>query len=186
VKKEKSPPKQKERVDTYYFPYDQETKRYQFMPFEDIPTSKEDFRRKEKEWLGFERALYKIGLTKDEVLDRIKKGLLPYKNEKEQRRKCEEVYQKAIWTGRKREVSPPPRILTAVKSKARKPDSSSRREDRKESESATSSRELRKRKRNHTSLPRKKRSHQCQHPQDRVQENAKRSSEKDQTGKDVD
>jgi len=110
------------------------------MPFEDIPTSKEDFRKKEKEELGFERALYKIGLNKDEVLDRIKRGLLPYKSEKEQRRKCEEVYRKAIWTGRKREVSPPPRILTAVKSKAKKPDSSFRKEERKEREKATSSR----------------------------------------------
>jgi len=46
VKKEKSPTKTKETVETYYFPYDRETKVYQFMPFEDIPTTREDFRNK--------------------------------------------------------------------------------------------------------------------------------------------
>jgi hypothetical protein len=35
---------------------------------------KEDYKKKEKEWLGFEGALNKIGLNKEEVLDRIKKG----------------------------------------------------------------------------------------------------------------
>ena len=84
MKKEKSPIKNKEKIETYYFPYDQETKVYQFMPFEDIPTTKEDCRKKEKEWTGFERALNKIGLNKEEVLDRIKRGLLPYKSKEEQ------------------------------------------------------------------------------------------------------
>ena len=69
VKKENSPIKKTEKIETYYFPYDQETKVYQFMPFEDIPTTKEDFRKKEKEWTGFERALNKMGLNKEEVLD---------------------------------------------------------------------------------------------------------------------
>jgi len=140
VKKEKSPTKQKEKVETYYFPYDQETKIYQFMPFEDIPTTKEDFRKKEKEWTGFERALNKIGLDKEEVLDRIKKGLLPYKSEKEQRRKCDEVYQKATWTGRKRDVSPPPRIMTAAKTKTKRPDDKPKEDERRRTkEKATSS-----------------------------------------------
>ena len=85
------------------------------MQFEDIPTTKEDFKKKEKEWIGFDRALYKIGLNKEEVLDRIKRGLLPYKSKEEQRRKCDEVYRKAIRTRRKREVSPPPRIMTAAR-----------------------------------------------------------------------
>ena len=58
MKKDKSPLKKREKVETYYFPYDQETKMYQFMPFEDIPTTREDFRKKEKEWIGFDRALY--------------------------------------------------------------------------------------------------------------------------------
>ena len=34
VKKEKPPVKEKEKVPVYYFPYDQDTKIYQFMPFE--------------------------------------------------------------------------------------------------------------------------------------------------------
>ena len=56
---------------------------FQFMPLEDIPTTNEDFRKKEKEWTGFERALNKIGLNKEEVLNRIKKGLPSYKNKEE-------------------------------------------------------------------------------------------------------
>ena len=71
VKKEKSPVKDDEKVQVYYFPYDRDTKIYQFTFLEDIPTTREDFRKQEKEWLGFEKALYKIGLNKDEVLDRI-------------------------------------------------------------------------------------------------------------------
>jgi len=43
------------------------------MFLEDIPTTKEDYKKKEKEWPGFERVLSKIGLDKEEVLDRIKK-----------------------------------------------------------------------------------------------------------------
>jgi hypothetical protein len=37
------------------------------MFFEDSPTTKEDYKKKEKEWTGFERALSKIGLNKEEV-----------------------------------------------------------------------------------------------------------------------
>ena len=62
------------------------------MFIEDIPTTKENYKKKEKEWLGFERALTKIGLDKDDVLDRIKRGLPPYKNKEDQKRKCEKVY----------------------------------------------------------------------------------------------
>ena len=113
---------------------------YKFMPLEEIPTNKEEFKKKEKEWLGFERALNNIGLKKEEVLERIKSGLRPYRSEREQRQRCDIVYQQVLRTGIRRDVSPPTRILTAVKSMARKPDSSSRREERKESEKATSSR----------------------------------------------
>ena len=110
------------------------------MPFEDIPTTNEDFKKKEKEWIGFDRALYKIGLNKEEVLDRIKRGLLPYKSKEEQRRKCDEVYRKATWTGRKRDVSPPPRIMTAAKTKIRRPDDQPKEEERRRTkEKATSS-----------------------------------------------
>ena len=122
VKKEKSPVKDDEKVEVYYFPYDRDTKIYQFMFLEDIPTTREDFRKKEKEWLGFERALYKIGLNKDKVLDRIKRGLLPYKNKDEQWRKREAVFKEATWTGRRKNVSPAPRIMTAAKSKKKRPD----------------------------------------------------------------
>ena len=37
------------------------------MFFEDIPTTRKDYKKKEKEWPGFERALSKIGLQKEEV-----------------------------------------------------------------------------------------------------------------------
>jgi hypothetical protein len=62
------------------------------MLIEDIPTTKDEYKKKEKEWLGFEKALSKIGLDKDEVLDRIKRGLLPYKDKEDQRRRCQRVY----------------------------------------------------------------------------------------------
>ena len=53
IKKEKSPLKGKGQIDTYYVPYKdnqgQGTKMYRFMSLEEIPTTKEDFRKKEKE-----------------------------------------------------------------------------------------------------------------------------------------
>ena len=124
----------------YYFPYDQDTKIYQFMFLEDIPTTREDVRKKEKEWLGFERALSKIGLHKEEVLDRIKRGLTPYRNTEDQRHKCEKVYKEVIWTGRRKTVSPPKRIMTAAKSKTKRPDEQHKADDKQRpKEKATSS-----------------------------------------------
>jgi hypothetical protein len=84
IKKEKSPEKFKGKTEVYYFPYDQGTKKYQFMFLEDVPTTREEYKTKEKEWLGFERALNKIGLDKDEVLHRIKKGLPPHIDREDQ------------------------------------------------------------------------------------------------------
>ena len=65
------------------------------MFLEDIPRTKDDYRKKEKDWIGFERALNKIGLD-EEVLDRIKRGLPPYKDREEQWRRCEKVYKDIV------------------------------------------------------------------------------------------
>jgi hypothetical protein len=126
------------------------------MSLEEIPTTKEDFKKKEKEWLGFERALNFIGLKGSDVLERIKRGQPPYRCERTQRHRCDIAYQQVLRTGRRGEGSPPSRILTAVKSKAKRPDSPPRRKERQEHEKATSSRTEKKEKESRKSTKKEK------------------------------
>ena len=64
----------------------------------------------------------KIGLDRDDVSDRIKRGLLPYKNKEDQKRKCEKVYKEMKSIAWKVTESPPRRIMTAAKSKTKRPE----------------------------------------------------------------
>ena len=62
--KRKSPIKEKLEIATTYLPPDSGKNRFTHMFLEDIPTSLDDVKKKEKEWEGFERALKNIGLNK--------------------------------------------------------------------------------------------------------------------------
>ena len=58
----------------------EQRKTFKFMHFQDIPRTESDFRKKDKEWLGFYYALERIGLKRKTVLDNIKKGIPVYQD----------------------------------------------------------------------------------------------------------
>ena len=100
----------------------EQQKKFKFMHFQDIPTSELDFKKKEKEWLGFDYALEKIGLTKKRVLDHIRKGIPVYqdKGAQENRRKREFEHLKKSQNQQetpKEQVT----VATTAKSKVKKP-----------------------------------------------------------------
>ena len=61
--KRKSPAKKQAKVETIYLPRDIGKNRFTYIFFEDILTNLDDFKRKEMEREGFERALKNIGLN---------------------------------------------------------------------------------------------------------------------------
>jgi hypothetical protein len=63
------------------------------MHFENIPRTEVDFKKKEKEWQGFEHALKRIGLDKRKTLDNLKKGLFIYQDKRAQEHRCKVEYE---------------------------------------------------------------------------------------------
>ena len=94
------------------------------MLFCNIPTTIEDFKRKEKEWEGFEKALRLIGLNKYTVLERQKKGRPPYKSKEEQDIKCQKGYKKYTNSPRRviTKLESNQYVMTKAKSKASRPE----------------------------------------------------------------
>ena len=84
-----------------------------------IPTTLEDFENKEKSWKGFKYALHVIGLDAEEVRRRLTHGKPPWKDEEEQKAKCQKAYLE--------HTMKPPKTLSRVtaqaKTKVEKPQS---------------------------------------------------------------
>ena len=70
----------------------QRQQRFKPMWMRHIPVSYEDFKDKEENWPGFDYALQNIGLDSD-VKRRLIEGKTPWKNEEEQKRRCQQGYQ---------------------------------------------------------------------------------------------
>jgi hypothetical protein len=66
-----------------------ESEGFRWMYFEDIPTTKEDFKYKSKRWPGFRNALKKIGLHPNEIEMRILKGNKTWKDEETHKKICQ-------------------------------------------------------------------------------------------------
>ena len=60
---------------------------------EHIPVTYKDFKDKEENWPGFIYALKQIGLDSNEVKKRLMEGKSQWKNEEEQRKRCQKAYQ---------------------------------------------------------------------------------------------
>jgi hypothetical protein len=68
-----------------------------------VPTTFEDFQKKERTWKGFKYALRNIGLDIDVVRRRLIKGKTPWEDEEQQRLNCQKA-RKEYYNHPEREV----------------------------------------------------------------------------------
>jgi hypothetical protein len=100
----------------------EQKKTFKFMHFQDIPRSESDFKKKEKEWLGFEYALERIGLKKKQLLDDLKRGIPVYQDKGAQENRCRREFEHLKKSQKQQDMQKEQvTVATTAKSKVRKP-----------------------------------------------------------------